>query len=143
MGYCLAGRQPFSSTVAATSENLHIHVVNDPEIPKLFELTEDQMGRALAAAPDLKEKIRVTIRQGDDGLREAMLSADVLVGWQFRPREYVTRAPKLRWIHIIGAGIEHLIPIDWLPPGAILYQQQGCPCAAGWGIRRLCLTDAQ
>jgi phosphoglycerate dehydrogenase-like enzyme len=31
----------------------------------------------------------------------------------------------LRWIHIIGAGIEPLLPLDWLPDGVVLTNNSG------------------
>src|ERR1700721_2978967 len=34
-------------------------------------------------------------------------------------------APRLRWIHIIGAGIEPLLPLDWLPNGVVLTNNSG------------------
>jgi phosphoglycerate dehydrogenase-like enzyme len=35
------------------------------------------------------------------------------------------RAQKLRWLHVIGAGVEHLVPIDWLPDGVVLTNSSG------------------
>ena len=34
-------------------------------------------------------------------------------------------APRLRWIHIIGAGIEPLLPLDWLGDGLMLTNNSG------------------
>jgi phosphoglycerate dehydrogenase-like enzyme len=34
-------------------------------------------------------------------------------------------APRLRWIHIIGAGIEPLLPLDWVPDGLVLTNNSG------------------
>ena len=34
-------------------------------------------------------------------------------------------APRLRWIHIIGAGIEPLLPLDWLPERVTLTNNSG------------------
>jgi phosphoglycerate dehydrogenase-like enzyme len=108
-----------------TSKTLHVHVVNDPGISDLFDVEEDQFWTALAAEPELRERIRLTIGRGDEGLFEAAETADVLIGWEFRHRELVQRAPNLRWIHIIGAGVEHLAPIDWLPDGVTLTNSSG------------------
>ncbi len=34
-------------------------------------------------------------------------------------------APKLRWVHAHGAGINHLLPLDWLPRRAVLTNSRG------------------
>jgi phosphoglycerate dehydrogenase-like enzyme len=34
-------------------------------------------------------------------------------------------APRLKWIHIIGAGVEHLAPMSWLPDGVTLTNNRG------------------
>jgi phosphoglycerate dehydrogenase-like enzyme len=107
------------------NKTLHVHIVNDPELPDLFELDTEQFWAALEGTPDLKSRIRVTVGCGDEGLFEAAETADVLIGWSFRHRELVQRAPSLRWIHIIGAGVEHLAPIDWLPPEVTLTNSSG------------------
>jgi phosphoglycerate dehydrogenase-like enzyme len=39
--------------------------------------------------------------------------------------DLASAAPRLRWIHIIGAGIEPLLPLDWLPPGVRLTNNSG------------------
>jgi glyoxylate/hydroxypyruvate reductase len=52
-------------------------------------------------------------------------SNDVIVDPGF-PRDVLAeRAPRLRWIHIIGAGIEPLLPLDWLPQRVILTNNSG------------------
>jgi phosphoglycerate dehydrogenase-like enzyme len=52
-------------------------------------------------------------------------SNDIVRDAAFPIRELVTAAPRLRWIHIIGAGIEPLLPLDWMPPGLVLTNNSG------------------
>ena len=42
-------------------------------------------------------------------------SNDVIVDPKFPKHDLAQRAPNLKWVHIIGAGIEPLLPLDWLP----------------------------
>lgn len=109
----------------AANEHVHVHLVNDPELPELFRMHEEQFWGAFDGAPELRERIRLTVGDEDDGLLEAAETADVLVGWRFRHHELAPHAPRLRWIHVIGAGVEHLAPIDWLPEGAVLTNSSG------------------
>src|SRR6185437_3050697 len=54
----------------------------------------------------------------DEAEREAKLpKADILIAWRFPAAELARRAPRLKWIQLTGAGIEHLLPLDWLPAG--------------------------
>ena len=45
--------------------------------------------------------------------------------WNLPTENLAEVAPNLKWIHIIGAGVEHLTPMDWLPPGVILTNNKG------------------
>ena len=54
-----------------------------------------------------------------------MTSNDILLEPDFPLTDLAHRAPRLRWIHIIGAGIEPLLPLDWLPAGAVLTNNSG------------------
>jgi phosphoglycerate dehydrogenase-like enzyme len=57
-----------------------------------------------------------------DGL---VTSNDVVRDPRFPICELAQAAPRLRWIHIIGAGIEPLLPLDWLPEGLVLTNNSG------------------
>jgi phosphoglycerate dehydrogenase-like enzyme len=50
---------------------------------------------------------------------------DVLISPKFPLRELGAAAPKLRWIHITGAGVDPLLPLDWLPQQAVLTNNSG------------------
>jgi phosphoglycerate dehydrogenase-like enzyme len=49
----------------------------------------------------------------------------VLFGWDFDRKNLVKRAPNLKWVHAHGAGVNHLLPLDWLPKGAVLTNSRG------------------
>jgi glyoxylate/hydroxypyruvate reductase len=50
---------------------------------------------------------------------------DILLNPKFPLRALAEAAPRLRWIHITGAGIEPLLPLDWLPPQVELTNNSG------------------
>jgi phosphoglycerate dehydrogenase-like enzyme len=52
-------------------------------------------------------------------------SNDIVCDPHFPLRKLAAAAPRLRWIHIIGAGIEPLLPLDWLPPDLVLTNNSG------------------
>lgn len=103
---------------------MHVHVINDPELSaEQFHVQEEMFWKAVAEVPALRDKIELTIGVGEAG-NEALRSADAVVGWSF-PRDIAERAPQLRWIHVIGAGVEHLQPLDWVPSGVTLTNSSG------------------
>jgi phosphoglycerate dehydrogenase-like enzyme len=52
-------------------------------------------------------------------------SVDVLCDPAFPLRKLPRIAPQLRWIHVTGAGIEPLLPLDWLPRYVFLTNNSG------------------
>ncbi len=108
--------------MTATGE-IHVHIINIPGSADMYLVREEQFWTALRGADDLRDRVRLTIGLGSEQ-QEAIEAADVLVGWQF-PRDLVARATNLRWIHVIGAGVEHLHPLDWVPEGVVVSTSSG------------------
>jgi phosphoglycerate dehydrogenase-like enzyme len=50
---------------------------------------------------------------------------DLLTDPKFPKLSLTEAAPRLRWIHVTGAGIEPLLPLDWLPPQVTLTNNSG------------------
>ncbi len=50
---------------------------------------------------------------------------DILMNPKFPLRTLAQAAPRLRWIHITGAGIEPLLPLDWMPSHVVLTNNSG------------------
>ncbi|MFI4986254.1 MAG: D-2-hydroxyacid dehydrogenase, partial [Alphaproteobacteria bacterium] len=73
----------------------------------------------------LAGRVRITIGYDGDIYAKAMRTADALFGWRFERRDLAMRAPRLKWVHAHGAGVNHLMPLDWLPPGAVLTNSRG------------------
>ena len=45
--------------------------------------------------------------------------------WDLLTADLAEVAPNLRLIHIIGAGVEHLCPMDWVPDGVTVVNNRG------------------
>jgi len=113
------------SSARPSGRRLHLHLENPQSFGEVFEVTPQRVKKALAAYPALREKVRVTIGYDGDIFDSALKTADVLFGWSFERSNLAKRAPNLRWIHVHGAGVNHLMPLDWLPPGAVLTNSRG------------------
>ncbi len=108
------------------SEQIHVHVVNDPRIaPEVFHIDEQRFRSAFVRNPGLCKYIGLTIGLGDEGFSDALRTANVLVGGRYDYRKIVSGAPRLKWIHQTGAGIDQLLPLDWLPDNVILTNSSG------------------
>ena len=54
-----------------------------------------------------------------------MSSSNILLAWNFPILNLKKISPNLKWIHCISAGIEHLLPLDWMYEGLTLTNNSG------------------
>ena len=123
------------------SDKLRVHVKNNHASPDtfpptkegeaVFTITEARFQAACERYPDVAKQIEVCIDWDLDRFSESMESADVLVTWDLPTDNLARVAPKLQWIHIIGAGVEHLCPMTWLPDGITVVNNRGTHAAKG------------
>jgi phosphoglycerate dehydrogenase-like enzyme len=73
----------------------------------------------------LADRVRITIGWDGDMLDTALSTADFLIAARPPRENLLARAPRLRWIQTTGAGIDHLLPLDWLPDHIILTNNSG------------------
>jgi phosphoglycerate dehydrogenase-like enzyme len=110
-------------------QQVHVHFETRADKHAVFRMTEPP----IVAARTRGGAAAVSISLGDDPGDLAWLprasglvtSNDVLLEPGFPLTDLANRAPRLRWIHIIGAGIEPLLPLDWLPDGVVLTNNSG------------------
>ena len=108
---------------------VHVHFETRANKHPVFRMTEPP----IVASRTRSAASAITITLGDDPRDRTWLpratglvtSNDVLREPDFPLTDLATYAPRLRWIHIIGAGIEPLLPLDWLPDGAVLTNNSG------------------
>src|SRR5262249_23584690 len=71
-----------------------------------------------------RRPVRVTVSADPAEVPPEMRGAEVLVGFDL-PTRRMAELPELRWIHLVSAGVNHLLPLDWLPPGVVLTNSSG------------------
>ena len=96
---------------------VRLHIENDSSLGAVFEVTGDRLSAAFSRFPDLAEKVDCSIGYDCADFDRQIADADALVCWDIDHRNIAERAPRLRWIHATGAGVEHFTPFDWLPEG--------------------------
>ena len=106
-------------------ETLRVHLATDPSESGHYRLDRERFEHAGREYPDAFRRLRPTYSNDEAGFVEGVRDADVLIGWKFPRPGLAERAPKLRWVQLIGAGVDHLYPLDWLPPGVRLVTASG------------------
>ena len=92
---------------------------------EIFTITKEHFDKALKIFPNLKDKIEIFIDWDEDNFSTSMLSTEILLTWNLPTLNIKKIAPKLQWIHCIGAGVEHLLPLDWLSNEIVLTNNKG------------------
>ncbi|MFI4986770.1 MAG: D-2-hydroxyacid dehydrogenase [Alphaproteobacteria bacterium] len=109
---------------------MHLHFETRADKPAVFKITQ-QLVEEAAARNRAAAGVRLTVGADlkDAGALAAatglVTSNDIVRDAAFPRADLARRAPRLRWIHIIGAGIEPLLPLDWLPRQVALTTNSG------------------
>ena len=107
------------------NDRLHVHLENSSQRSPIFHLTEEKWAAATKRHRAAAKKLNVTIGWDEDVIDEALKTADVMIN-STPPRERLReRAPRLKWIQTTGAGVDTLIPLDWLPEDMTLTNNRG------------------
>ena len=115
-------------TIRVHVKNNHAHPDTFPPTPEaepVFTTTRERYDAVLESWPDLKHRLLTTIDWDTENFAEAMRTAEVLMCWDLPTENLAVVAPNLKWIHIIGAGVEHLCPMDWVPEGVVVTNNKG------------------
>ena len=108
-----------------TDAVINLHIENDSSLGEVFEVTPEKMVSAFGRYPDLTGRFDWTIGYDGETFEERIATADALVCWTIDTKDLARRAPRLRWIHATGAGVEHFAPFDWLPDGTTFTNNVG------------------
>jgi phosphoglycerate dehydrogenase-like enzyme len=109
----------------APRKPVRVHVASLRSQSDVFWVTPERFAAAAARHPDVGPRVEVDFSWDFDGFAEAIADVDVLIGWRFPQDDLASLAPRLKWIQLTGAGLEHLQPLDWLPRGVALTTNSG------------------
>jgi len=111
--------------MTATYDKIRLHIKNNRAGEQVFRITPERLTTTSKCHPEIARRLDSFIDWDFDNFEESMKTAHALVTWDLPTKNLAQIAPNLRWIHIIGAGVEHLQPIDWLPRGVTLTNNRG------------------
>ena len=123
----------------ARDHRVRVHIKNNHASPEtfpptlegeeVFTITRARYEEAARRHPEAAAQLDVFIDWDLDNFTESMKTAEVLVTWNLPTANLAAVAPNLRWLQITGAGVEHLCPMDWLPPGLTVVNNKGAHAA--------------
>lgn len=95
----------------------YVHIENVSTYTDHTQVQPKHLDDAARRHPEVAPHIDLTVSWDFKTFDQQMQSAEVLVfmGLDFDPANFVTRAPKINWIQLTCAGVDHLMPFDWLP----------------------------
>jgi phosphoglycerate dehydrogenase-like enzyme len=103
----------------------HVHIECFRHDASIYRVTEAQWAAAAERHKALAPRVSATIGWDRDDIDAALMAADMLISPD-PPRERLReRAPRLRWIQTRGAGVNELMPLDWLPSEIALTNNRG------------------
>ena len=97
----------------------------DAEGEKNFTITEKHLNEALKNYPEIKERLEVFVDWDEENFEKSMSNSDILLAWNFPTKNLKKISPNLKWIHVVSAGVEHLLPLDWMFDDLVLTNSSG------------------
>ena len=117
------------------NKKIKIHVKNnhwaagafptDAEGERVFTIKNSHFEKVFEKFPEIKKKVEIFIDWDEDNFNSSMSNSDILLTWNFPTSNLKKVSPNLKWIHCISAGIEHLLPLDWMFEGLVLTNNSG------------------
>lgn len=119
------------------SAPLHLLLARAPEQRPMFWVHPEQVAEARARATVPLPPIEATVCPIDDPRFDEMMDRSFgMIGYRF-PRGSVSASKgALSLLQLTSAGVEHLLPFDWLPPHVALANASGvhAPKVEEWAI---------
>ena len=103
----------------------HLHLESGRKRPVIFQMHEAQWAAAAKRHRALARRLKVTVGWDNEILDEALKTADFMINSAPPKARLRERAPQLKWIQTTSAGVDGLMPFDWLPKDITLTNNTG------------------
>lgn len=127
------------------SDPFVVHIDNARSFMPVFVVHQEQYDAALKRHPEVARVVRTTMGHDGEGFEDRIAKADALISSKF-PRDKVRpHAQRLKWIQVLGAGVDNLMPFDWMPSGLQLTTNSGAhvPKAAESATMAILMVNAR
>jgi phosphoglycerate dehydrogenase-like enzyme len=127
------------------NEPLHVHIENASTLMPVFIVRPDQYDKALTRHPDVAQRIRTTWGRDQDIYAQAAKTADAMITYRFPHKTLAQDAPNLKLLQVLGAGVDYMLPLDWVPSGVTVLTNSGAhvPKAAQSALMALMMVNAR
>ena len=97
-----------------------VHIENSSTLMPVFIVHDYEYQAALTRHPDVAKAIRTTWGEDAKNYDETVREADAMISYRFPRDNLRARAPHLKWIQVLGAGVDYMLPLDWVPSDLML-----------------------
>lgn len=137
----LKRRRPTSTS----GQKFRVHIENEAKVMPVFTVYPAQYEAALKRHPDIARKIETTWGVDGDVFEGVIRETDALIGYYFPRERLAERAPRLKFVQIMGAGVDYMLPFDWVPKGLTLTTNSGAhvPKSSQSALMMILMANAQ
>lgn len=122
-----------------------IHIENSRSLMPVFIVRPDQYEPVLARYPDVAKCVQTTWGFDQENYHGPVAQADAMITYRF-PKETLGKdAPNLKLLQVLGAGVDYLLPLDWVPQNVTLLTNSGAhvPKAAQSALMTILMVNAR
>jgi phosphoglycerate dehydrogenase-like enzyme len=122
-----------------------IHIENETKLMPVFTVYQKQYKEALKRFPDIASISETTWGIDGDVFDDAIKQADAMIGYRFPRDRLAEKAPRLKLVQVLGAGVDYMLPFDWVPAGLTLTTNCGAhvPKASQSALMAILMANAQ
>jgi phosphoglycerate dehydrogenase-like enzyme len=122
-----------------------VHIENSSALMPVFIVHDYEYEAALARHPDVAKVIRTTWGEDAKSYDQTVREADAMISYRFPRDNLRQRAPHLKWIQVLGAGVDYMLPLDWVPPDLMLTTNFGAhvPKASQSALMAILMVNAR
>ncbi|HTZ80894.1 MAG TPA: D-2-hydroxyacid dehydrogenase [Stellaceae bacterium] len=129
---------------AGAARRLRVHVTHGPSIVESQTVTPERMSKGAKAFPGVLGRLDVSYGDGPQALDAGLAEAEVLfLAGTVDLSDLKRRAPRLKWIQSMSAGVEKLAPL--VPDGIALTNASGVhgPRGGEYGIAAVLMLNSR
>lgn len=119
---------------------LRVHLENSRKKPPEKEYTLERFAAAARKHRAITRRLEVSVGYDGDIPAAELLKVDFMLGVPPDRARLKAGAPRLRWLHTPMAGIDSLLPLDWLPAQTIFTNNVGVHGAKAREYVRMAIT---